>query len=88
MVVSIVALIAATSYLLGQNLTENQRNQRQIDKIRQPICSIMYIGLSHPPATAAQAEVRGDYLNAYGPSGLKCPKPLPVLTANETEEPK
>jgi hypothetical protein len=88
MVISIVALIAVSGYLLGRTFTESQRTHRQVDRIRQPICAVMYTALSHPPTTPAQAETRGDLLEAYGPTGLKCPKPLPVMLENENMEPK
>lgn len=79
MTVSIIAILAVIGYLLAGNFTESHRNQRQIDKVRLPVCSIMYTALSHAPQTRAQADVRKDYLTAYGPSGLNCPKPLPEV---------
>ena len=80
MVISLVAILAVIGYLLQGSFTESHRNQRQIDKVRLPVCSIMYTALSHAPATQAQANVRADYLRAYGPDGLNCPKPLlPVV---------
>lgn len=81
MVVSFVAVFAVIGYLLAGSFTETQRNQRQIDKVRLPLCSVMYTALSHAPATQAQANVRADYLRAYGPDGLKCPKPLLPVTS-------
>lgn len=79
MTVSIVTILAVVGYLLSSNFTESHRNQQQIDKVRIPLCSIIYTALSHAPATQAQASVRGDYLKAYGPDGLRCPKQLPVV---------
>lgn len=81
MTVSIVTILAVVGYLLASTSTEGQRNQHQIDKVRIPLCSIIYTALSHAPATQAQASVRGDYLKAYGPDGLRCPKPLPPVLA-------
>lgn len=77
MVVSLVCLFAAMTYLMGGALTETHRIDKRVDKVRQPVCSILFIGLSHPPATTAQAQVRKDYIEAYGKDGLNCPKPLP-----------
>lgn len=76
MTLSIIAILVAVGYLLASNATESHRNQVQIDKVRLPVCSIMYTALSHAPQTQAQANVRRDYLTAYGPDGLNCPKPL------------
>ena len=81
MAISIVGILLVVGYLLGGSLTEGHRNQKQIDKVRLPVCAVMYTALSHAPATQAQADVRRDYLQAYGPDGLKCPKPLPATVS-------
>ncbi len=77
--VSLVSILAVLAWLVSSSLTENDRTQAQVDKIRQPVCAIMYTALSRPPSqsTPAQLEARREYLKAYGPTGLGCPRPLP-----------
>ena len=78
-VASLVGILAVLGYLVALSSTENDRTRAQVDKIRQPVCAIMYTALSRPPSqsTQIQLEARREYLKAYGPTGLNCPRPLP-----------
>lgn len=67
------------------NLERSHRIEEAVDSVRVPLCTILYVALSRPPAglTPQQIEARVEYLRAYGPGtpdqpGLNCPKPLSV----------
>jgi hypothetical protein len=80
MVVSLVALLLSTSYLIDRQLTETRRLNDKVNQVRFPVCSVMFSALSRVPAqsTPAQLQARPDLIKAYGPDGLKCPLPLPA----------
>lgn len=78
-VVSSIAVLASITYLMGGQFTETHRINNKVDKVRLPVCSIMYSALSRPPTnfTSAQLAARKDFIQAYGITGLNCPRPLP-----------
>lgn len=72
--VSIMGVLAMITYLVIDGRNETARIDDRVDRVREPVCAVMYSSLNRPPIdnNPETLQARQDYIKAYGPDGLRC----------------